>query len=127
MVLIGFFFVFFNLQTSYRGRKALSLGGVVSPRTQQTNQQQASVSPAPAAVPQPSPTAVQIQQQTQQQTTLNITAQQPQQQQQANLQQQIPTTIAQTMKEQPQQPMVSFSLFLTNISIEVPHCVTVKL
>lgn len=89
----------------------MSLGGVVSPRTQ-TNQQQASVSPAPAAVPQPSPTAVQIQQQTQQQTTLNITAQQPQQQQQANLQQQIPTTIAQTMKEQPQQPMVSVSYFV---------------
>lgn len=109
--------VFLSLQTSYRGRKALSLGGVVSPRTQQTNQQQASVSPAPAAVPQPSPTAVQIQQQTQQQTTLNITAQQPQQQQQANLQQQIPTTIAQTMKEQPQQPMVSVSFFCTYLYI----------
>lgn len=45
-----------SLQTSYRGRKALNLGGVVSPRNQQpAQQQQTSVSPAPAAVPHQSP------------------------------------------------------------------------
>lgn len=101
-------------QTSYRGRKALNLGGVVSPRAKQS--QKASNSPAPAAVPQQSPnTTSSINQQSNQQTNLTglaatqITAQQPlQQSQQINIQH-IPSTIAATMKEQPQQPMVMAS------------------
>lgn len=94
----------------------MNLGGVVSPRNSVKNQQQASSSPAPAAVPQPSPNQASASQNTstnQHQTNLigvattQITAQQPHQQQhQANIQQ-IPSSTAQTMKEQPQQPMVS--------------------
>lgn len=99
----------------------MNLGGVVSPRNSVKNQQQASSSPAPAAVPQPSPNQASASQNTptnQHQTNLigvaatQITAQQPhQQQQQANIQQ-IPSSTAQTMKEQPQQPMVSASIVI---------------
>jgi hypothetical protein len=94
--------IVFILQTSYRGRKALNLGGVVSPRAKQSK---ASNSPAPAAVPQQSPNTTSGL--NHQQTNLQITAQQPQQSdtQQVNIQQ-IPS-IAQTMKEQT--PMVSFA------------------
>jgi hypothetical protein len=107
---------FLFLQTSYRGRKALNLGGVVSPRAKQTK---AANSPAPAAVPQQSPNATSglNQQQNQQQanligiTTTQITAQQPQQQSQQTNIQQIPSSTVQTMKEQPQQPMVSSFYF----------------
>lgn len=118
--------VFFFLQTSYRGRKALNLGGVVSPRAKQ--QQKASNSPAPAAVPQQSPNAnLNINQQTNHQTNLigiaptQITAQQPQQQSQQTNIQHIPSTTAQTMKEQPQQPMVSSaSQFDQNLEKKTP-------
>jgi hypothetical protein len=108
--------VFPCFQTSYRGRKALNLGGVVSPRAKQSK---ASNSPAPAAVPQQSPnTTAGV---NHQQANLQITAQQPQQSdtQLANIQQ-IPSTIAQTMKEQT--PMVSFvfgeNYFLGDFSIQ---------
>lgn len=95
----------------------MNLGGVVSPRTKQSSQQ-ASASPAPApTVPQPSPNTTSVQQSAnQQQSNLiatQITAQsapqQQQQQQQTNIQQ-IPSSSTQNMKEQPQQPMVSFAI-----------------
>lgn len=110
------------MQTSYRGRKALNLTGVVSPRAKQS--QKASNSPAPATVPQQSPnTTSGINQQTNQQhtnligiTANHTTAQQPlQQSQQTNIQQ-IPPTVAQTMKEQPQQPMVNILQLTFSIS-----------
>lgn len=118
-VSINFNFISFLslLQTSYRGRKALNLGGVVSPRTKQSNQQ-ASASPAPT-VPQPSPNTATVQQSAnQQQSNLiatQITAPQQQQQQQQTNIQQIPSSTAQTMKEQPQQPMVSFAILKQRI------------
>lgn len=73
----------------------------MSPRAKQSK---ASNSPAPAAVPQQSPNTTSG---VNHQANLQITAQQPQQSdtQQVNIQQ-IPSTIAQTMKEQT--PMVSF-------------------
>lgn len=94
--------MFLFRQTSYRGRKALNLGGVVSPRAKQSK---ASNSPAPATVPQQSPNTTSGV--NHQQGNLQITAQQPQQSdtQQVNIQH-IPT-ITQTMKEQT--PMVSFA------------------
>lgn len=101
----------FFLQTSYRGRKALNLGGVVSPRAKQ---QKAANSPVPATVPQQSPnTATNVNQQQTNLigiTTTQITAQQPQQQTQQTNILQIPTTTTQIMKEHHQQPMVSFFL-----------------
>lgn len=102
------------MQTSYRGRKALNLGGVVSPRVKQSK---ASNSPAPAAVPQQSPntTSGVNHQANHQQTNLQITAQQPQQSdtQQVNTQQ-IPSSISQTMKEQT--PMVNSANYLLDDS-----------
>jgi hypothetical protein len=103
---------FYHLQTSYRGRKALNLGGVVSPRAKQSSK--AANSPVPAAVPQQSPNTISsVTQQTIQQqpnligvTTTPNTPQQPQQQSQ----QQIPTTTTHIMKEHHQQPMVSLRL-----------------
>lgn len=98
-----------SLQTSYRGRKALNLGGVVSPRAKQ-NKNQASNSPQPAAVPQqsPNPTVSSNNQQTGLigATSVQITAQQPQQQSQQGHVQQIASTTTQIMKEHHQQPMV---------------------
>lgn len=101
------------MQTSYRGRKALNLGAVVSPRAK--SQQKAANSPVPAAVPQPSPNTVssnnpQLNQQPSNLvgiTSTHITAQQPQQQpQQTNILQIPTTTTTQIMKEHHQQPMV---------------------
>lgn len=101
----------FALQTSYRGRKALNLGGVVSPRAKQ---QKVSNSPQPASVPQqsPNPSSSINHEVNLQQTNLigisttQITAQQPQQQSQQTNIQQAPTS-TQIMKEHHQQPMVS--------------------
>lgn len=89
----------------------MNLGGVVSPRTKQ--QQKSSNSPAPATVPLQSPNtnSNNHQQTNQQQTNLLgsspiVTAQQPQSQH-TNIQQ-IQSALSQTMKEQPQQPMVIY-------------------
>ncbi|KAJ6641092.1 hypothetical protein Bhyg_06027 [Pseudolycoriella hygida] len=88
---------------SFRGRKALGLGSVVSPRPQPST---TSISPAPASLPQPSPN-----------TTTSVSSNSilvtgtaatpvashsiPQQQQVSAI---VPSP-GHTMKEQPQQPM----------------------
>lgn len=94
------FFFCFYLQ-SFRGRKALNLGPVVSPRPQPPT---SSNSPALAAVPQPSPNTTS----TTNSNQLNIVSggsTTP-----VTSQQQLITgaTTVHTMKDQPQQPMVRF-------------------